>query len=36
MKNDAVFAMKFAQVYPLLVAKSGRKGRTRAEVDAAS
>ena len=34
MKNDAVFAMKFAKVYPLLVAKAGRKGRTRAEVDA--
>ena len=33
MKNDAVFAMKFAKVYPLLVAKAGRKGRTRAEVD---
>ena len=33
MKNEAVFAMKFAKVFPLLVAKAERKGRTREEVD---
>ncbi len=33
MTNDKVFAMKLSQVYPLLVAKAERKGRTRAEVD---
>lgn len=32
MKNEAVFAMKFAKVFPLLVAKAERKGRTREEV----
>lgn len=31
-KND-VTAMPFAKLYPLLVAKAARKGRTRAEVD---
>lgn len=31
--NERVFAMKFSKVYPLLVAKAERKGRTRAEVD---
>lgn len=30
-----VFAMKFAKIYPLLVAKAERKGRTKAEVDEA-
>lgn len=33
MENSKVFAMKFAKVYPLLVAKAQRKGRTRQEVD---
>ena len=33
MTNDKVFAMKLSQIYPLLVAKAERKGRTRAEVD---
>ena len=33
MENQAVFAMKFAKVYPLPVAKAERKGRTRQEVD---
>lgn len=33
MENQAVFAMKFAKIYPLLVAKAERKGRTRQEVD---
>ena len=32
MSNDKVFAMPFAKVYPLLIAKAERKGRTRAEV----
>lgn len=30
---DRVFAMSFAAVYPLYVAKAERKGRTREEVD---
>lgn len=33
MKNEAVFAMPFGRVYPLLVAKAERKGRTKDEVD---
>lgn len=33
MKEEKVFAMSVARVYPLLVAKAERKGRTRAEVD---
>lgn len=33
MKNEAVYAMKFSKVYPLLVNKAVRKGRTKAEVD---
>jgi hypothetical protein len=33
MENEKVFAMKFSKVYPLLVAKAERKGRTREEVD---
>lgn len=32
MENEAVFAMKFAKVFPLLIAKAQRKGRTREEV----
>lgn len=32
MERDAVFAMKFAKVFPLLLAKAQRKGRTRQEV----
>ena len=31
--KNAVFAMKFAGVYPLYVQKAERKGRTREEVD---
>lgn len=34
MKNDQVFKMAFSRVYPLLVNKAERKGRTKAEVDA--
>ena len=33
MDNEKVFAMKFCKVYPLLVAKAERKGRTKDEVD---
>lgn len=31
--NDKVLSMKLSRVYPLLVAKAERKGRTKAEVD---
>lgn len=33
MTNEKIYAMPFSRVYPLLVAKAERKGRTRAEVD---
>ncbi|MGN0433536.1 MAG: DUF2200 domain-containing protein [Bilifractor sp.] len=33
MDNEKVFAMKFSKVYPLLVAKAERKGRSKKEVD---
>ncbi|MDO4647999.1 MAG: DUF2200 domain-containing protein [Eubacteriales bacterium] len=33
MDKEKVFAMKVSMVYPLLVAKAERKGRTREEVD---
>ena len=32
MTNEQVFAMSFAKVYPMLIAKAERKGRTRDEV----
>ena len=32
MTNEKVFAMSFAKVYPMLIAKAARKGRTRDEV----
>ena len=32
MENEKVFAMSFARVYPMLIAKAERKGRTRKEV----
>lgn len=32
MSNDKVFAMPFTKVFPLLIAKAEKKGRTRAEV----
>lgn len=32
MSNEKVFAMSFAGVYPMLIAKAERKGRTRDEV----
>lgn len=33
MENEKIYAMPFAKVYPLLVAKAVRKERTQAEVD---
>lgn len=33
MEKHKVFAMKFADVYPLYVKKAERKGRTKEEVD---
>lgn len=33
MTNEKVFAMSFAKVYPCLVGKAQRKGRTKDEVD---
>ncbi|MBR3929272.1 MAG: DUF2200 domain-containing protein [Clostridia bacterium] len=32
MDNQKIFAMPFSKVFPLLIAKAERKGRTRAEV----
>ena len=32
MDNEKVFAMSFAKVYPMLIAKAERKGRTRKDV----
>ena len=33
MKPDKVFAIKWAKLYPMYVAKAEAKGRTRAELD---
>ncbi len=33
MTNERVFKMAFSSVYPLLVKKAERKGRTKSEVD---
>lgn len=33
MDNQKVYEMKFAKVYPLLVKKAEKKGRTKEEVD---
>lgn len=33
MDNEKVYRMDFAKVYPLLVSKAEKKGRTRQEVD---
>ena len=32
MDNEKVFSMSFAKVYPMLIAKAERKGRSREEV----
>ena len=33
MSNEKVYNMSFVKVYPLLIAKAEKKGRTRSEVD---
>ena len=33
MSKPRIYSMSFAKVYPLLVAKAEKKGRTKAEVD---
>ena len=33
MANEKVYLMPFAKLYPMLVAKAGKKGRSREEVD---
>ena len=33
MENEKIFGMYFAKVYPMLLAKAERKGRTKDEVD---
>ena len=33
METEKVYAMPFAKIYPMLVEKAARKGRTQAEVD---
>ncbi len=33
MSNDKIYQMSFAKIYPMLIAKAGKKGRTREEVD---
>lgn len=33
MDNSRIYRMTFASVYPLYLAKAGRKGRTKSEVD---
>ena len=33
MANEKIYNMPFAKLYPLVIAKAEKKGRTRAEVD---
>lgn len=33
MNESRIYAMKFASVYPLYIAKAEKKGRTKQEVD---
>ena len=33
MDNEKIYGMLFSKIYPLLIAKAERKGRTREEVD---
>lgn len=33
MKNERIFSMPFARVYPAYIQKAEKKGRTKAEVD---
>lgn len=32
MANDKIFSMKYSKVYPLIIAKAERKGRSKEEV----
>jgi hypothetical protein len=34
MSNERIYKMKMSDVYPMLVQKAERKGRTKTEVDA--
>lgn len=36
MTNEKIFGMSFAGIYPMLIAKAEKKGRTRDEVDQAA
>ena len=33
MENEKIYGMPFGKLYPMLIAKAEKKGRTRAEVD---
>ena len=33
MENEKIYRMPFGKLYPMLIAKAEKKGRTRAEVD---
>ena len=33
MENEKVYRMSFAKIYPMLIAKAEKKGRTREEID---
>lgn len=33
MANEKIYGMSFAKLYPMLIAKAEKKGRTKAEVD---
>lgn len=33
MRNDRIYSMSVARIYPLYIAKAEKKGRTKAEVD---
>ena len=33
MANEKIYGMPFAKLYPMLIAKAEKKGRTKAEVD---
>lgn len=33
MENEKIYKMPFAKLYPMLIAKAEKKGRTRADVD---
>lgn len=33
MTNERIYSMPFAKLYPMLIAKAEKKGRSRTEVD---